>query len=94
MRFAITSADTGASLSRPVGVLSGAMSEPASSTDVDARVGGATITTRSVALLFEGSAKSHVWNGAVKGHSARTISEMAQSLAATIVSLKMLHGRA
>jgi len=79
-KFTMTSPETGVSLKHPVSLVSGATSEPASSAVyLGAKFGGVDITASSVGVPFIESAKSHVWNGAVNGDSARAISEMAHS---------------
>jgi hypothetical protein len=72
--FELMSPETGVSLKHPVSVINGATSEPGSSAvDVGAKSGGGIITASSVAVPLAESAKSHVWNAAVKGDSARAI---------------------
>src|SRR5713226_847345 len=78
--FAMSSADSGMSLNLPVCVVRVGTSEPAASAnDVDANVGGVTIEASSAVCAFDASARSKVWNGAVKGDSARKSSAVAHS---------------
>lgn len=78
--FEMTSADTGASLKRPVSVVrAGTSASALSKRDVWTTVGDVNTTPLSVPVPLVQSAKSHVWNGAVNGDSARTSSEREHS---------------
>ena len=82
----ITSPETGASRKRPVSVVGGGTREPAlSETTVKSAVAGVNVTTSSVPVPVAESEKSHVWNGAVNGDSARASNKTEHSFVGTLL---------
>jgi hypothetical protein len=82
----MTSPETGASLKRPVSVVRGGTREPAlSETTVRSAVGGVNVTTSSVPVPVAESEKSHVWNGAVNGDTARASNKTEHSFVGTLL---------
>jgi hypothetical protein len=69
-----------------VSVVRGGTSEPAlSETTVWSAVGGVNVTPSLVPVPFAESEKSHVWNGAVNGDSARASNKTEHSFVSTLL---------